>query len=119
MTRPPPEILPPTNVSSKPDAATKTGLVDFTGPSAPKRVLYVNLGILRYGTNDKVHAAALILSFVLLMALFGVVITGFYLKETGWAERAFTWLGNAFLFIAGVAVGKGTGPDKDSDDVDP
>jgi len=107
-----PTIEPPTNVSSVPDEATKTG-PDYTGANASKRVLYVNLGFVKYGTNDKVHAAALILSFVLLLAVFAVIGQGFYQGEHGWADKVFSWLGSAFLFVAGVAVGKGTTKEKE------
>jgi len=79
---------------------------DYTGDSAADRVFYVNLVILKYGTNDKVHAAALILSMVLLIATIGIYAAGFFVTDTTWAERAAQWLGSAFLFVAGVALGK-------------
>jgi len=29
-----------------------------------------------------------------------------------WSDKAFSWLGSAFLFVSGVAIGKGSGADE-------
>jgi len=101
----PTKIPSPTNLSPKPDKATKKGISDLTGPSADGRVLYLDLPFFKYGTNDKTHAAAFILSLVLLVTIIILVFLGLNATNTAWAERAFNWLGSAFLFVAGVAVG--------------
>jgi peptidoglycan/LPS O-acetylase OafA/YrhL len=80
---------------------------DFTGKDAGNRVLYVNFLFFKYGTNDKAHAAALILSTVLLAAIIGLVFFGTRHNNAAWDDKAFSWLSGAFLFIAGVALGKG------------
>lgn len=80
---------------------------DYTGAEAHQRVFYVNLLFLRYGTNDKTHAAALILSFVLLVATVATFASGYFVEKTDWAEGATRWFGSSFLFVAGVAIGKG------------
>ncbi len=90
-----------------PDRATQKGLQDYTGKAARHRVLYVNLLFIKYGTSDKTHAAAIVLSAVLLFALLGLIFLGTRHGDAGWEEKAFSWLSGAFLFIAGVAIGKG------------
>jgi hypothetical protein len=77
---------------------------DYTGPQAEDRVLHINLMFFKYGTNDKTHAAALVLSLLLFATIVGVLIFG---NGTEWAKEAFHWLGSAFLFVSGVALGKG------------
>ena len=56
------------------------------------------------------HAAAVILATVLLLMIGGVI---FGLKDHVWAAESLKWLGGAFTFIVGVALGKGATPDKD------
>ena len=80
------QIPPPENTSSVPDKATKTGLNDYTGPAAESRVLRINLGIFKYGTNDKTHAAALVLSLLLFLTIVGVIIFG---DGGDWAKEIF------------------------------
>jgi arginine exporter protein ArgO len=79
---------------------------DYTGVDAPERVLIINLGILRYGTTDRFQGAAIFLSFILLFLLALVMIFGFICGETPLFDRIFGWLGSAFLFVAGVAIGR-------------
>lgn len=77
---------------------------DFTGTAADNRVLHINLGIFKYGTSDRTHAAALVLSLLLFGSIVGVLIFG---NGGEWAKEAFRWLGSSFLFVSGVALGKG------------
>lgn len=114
----PPPILPPLNVAPQPDKATQIGLQDFTGNSADKRVLHINLGFIKYGTNDKSHAAAIVLSIVLLLTIIGVIFIGVASPDLAWKEKIFNWLGGAFLFVSGVALGGKSNQDSDkkSDD---
>ena len=70
------EIQPPSNLSPKPDRATRRGMSDFTGKDARNRVLYINAGFFKYGTNDKAHAAAIVLSMTLLLAIILLVFFG-------------------------------------------
>lgn len=107
------EIPPPDNVPSTPDPATRKGL---TGPDGtPNRVLYINLGIFRYGTDDKVHAGAIALSLILLLSIMVVVIWGMFTANLSWADKTFSWLGSAFLFTAGIALGSGTSKGNNED----
>ncbi len=102
-----PQIPPPSGeLSNKPDKDTKKDL-DFTGPSANKRVLYINAGIFKYGTDDKAHAASIALSMVLLAVSLIVMIVGLFSGNTQWLEKMQAWIGSAFLFVAGVAIGRG------------
>ena len=98
------QIPPPANTPRKPDKDTKKGIRDYTGPSADNRVLHINVGFFKYGTDDKTHAAAIVLSLLLFLTIVGVLIFG---NGGAWSVEAFRWLGGAFLFTAGVAIGKG------------
>jgi hypothetical protein len=77
----PPAIPPLGNVSDRPDKETQKGLKDFTSPEAEKRVLFINLGFLRYGTDDKAHAASIILSALLFFAVVADGIAGFVVSR--------------------------------------
>jgi len=79
---------------------------DFTGKDARDRVLYINVGLFKYGTNDKAHAAAIVLSMTLLAAIICLVFFGTRNGDNAWNERAFNWMSRAFLFVAGVTLGK-------------
>lgn len=85
---------------------------DFTGSEADNRVLHINIGLFKYGTNDKTHAAAMVLSLLLFLTIVGVLIFG---DGGDLAKEAFHWLGSAFLFVSGVALGKGGSDTKGSD----
>lgn len=117
----PPQIIPPpNNVSPEPDQATKRALRDLTGPTANNRVLYVNLGFARFGTSDKIQGAAMVLAAFLFLFLVGITIAGFIGANAAWADKAFQWTSGAFLFVAGVALGKAASgrkrPEEDDDD---
>ena len=86
---------------------------DFTGSEADNRVLHINLWVFKYGTNDKTHAAAMVLSLLLFLTIVGVLIFG---GGTDLAKEAFHWLGSAFLFVSGVALGKGGSEPKGGND---
>lgn len=103
-------IPPPSNTSMLPDPDTKKGMNDFTGGEAQNRVLHINLGLFKYGTSDRTHAAALVLSLLLFGTIVGVLIFG---NGGEWAKEAFHWLGSSFLFVSGVALGKGGNESKD------
>ena len=94
------------SVSSEPDEHTGSDTVFFPD-GAPNQVFRFDLGIVSYGTDDKSHAAALILSVmlgVLMLALF----VGGILIDRAWIPDALQILGPAFTLVAGVAIGQST-----------
>lgn len=101
---------PPQGTPDSPDQFTREAL-DFSAPHpVDKRVLHINTPFFRYGTDDKSHAAAISLSAVLLIAAvilgaFGTV-TSMSGHDPKWLDTLITWIGNAFLFTAGIAVGQ-------------
>jgi hypothetical protein len=108
----PPDYAHPTKIPSlgnlpeAPDSETALGL-DWTGDRpAAQRVLYLNFGFFKYGTDDKAHAAAILLSIGLLAALFIISLTAIFSPNAPMFERAINIFGNAFLFVAGVAIGQ-------------
>lgn len=105
------KILPPSNTSTRPDRDTAKGITDYTGSSADNRVLHINFGFFKYGTHDKVHAAAMILSILLLIVTVFVIYAGFSGQKPDWVDKVFAWSTGAFLFVAGVALGKGASGD--------
>lgn len=103
-------VAPPAMGGDTPDNFTAKN-PDYTGDHAQNRVLHINTRILRYGTDDKAHAAALILSVSLLFSAILVVLVGIVQlithSDSKWLETVLTWIGNAFLFTSGIAVGRG------------
>jgi hypothetical protein len=79
---------------------------DYTAADAPDRVLIIDLWFLRYGTNDRFQGAAIFLGLLLIILISVVIIIGLFSSNSEWLDRVFTWLGSAFLFVAGVAVGR-------------
>lgn len=96
-----PEIPPPENASPVPDKFTKKA--DYTGPSAEGRILQINLGIFKYGTNDQTHAAAMVLSLLMLLAIIGIFA---FAPPGDKTDRILGLLETAFLLTVGVAIGK-------------
>lgn len=107
------QIPPPHGLGLQPDKATAKGISDYTGHTANHRVLHINLGLFKYGTNDKTHAAALLFSLILLIIIVALIVAGIYSAKDGmpWVEKTFSWVSSAFLFVSGVALGKGATSD--------
>src|SRR3979490_1997709 len=99
---PPPPPAPPA-ASTIPDEYTRTQ-PDWTGGVAESRILHFDCRFLRYGTNDKGHAAALVLSVCLLATAVALCLSGivglYSGKDAPWLTTALTWIGNGFLFTA-------------------
>ena len=77
-----------------------------SGDSAENRILFIDAGFFRYGTDDKTHAAAIVLSSVLLIVGLLVVAIGSFSSNSVWLERALMLIWNAFMFVAGIALGR-------------
>jgi len=117
-------VIPPPPVSGgdTPDQYTRAS-PDYSGDDpAENRVLHIRTKFFRYGINDKTQAAAIVLSFVLLLSALIVAgiatLQSFAGHEAKWVDTLVTWIGNAFLFTAGVALGKsgnGSGGNKKQD----
>jgi hypothetical protein len=97
-----PQIPPPDHSSPVPDPATKLGLPDHTGGGkADGRVMHVNLGFFKFGTDDRTQAVAFVLTILLLVMLGGLLIA----PETEQAKSLFGILQNSLLLTIGVSVG--------------
>ena len=93
-------------MSTKP----RTGIKDYTGDgNAENRAFHINLGFFKYGTDDKVHGAAMVFSIILLLIIVGVIGFG---DGSAWGVKIFNWVSGAFLFTAGIALGKGVSDNK-------
>jgi hypothetical protein len=101
----PPVILPPAvdNIE-KPDRFTA---LSFIPNGAPNQVFRFCKWGFEYGTDDKGHAASIILSITLLILLIILFIIGGFFDRS-WISDALKILGTAFTFTAGVAIGKGS-----------
>jgi hypothetical protein len=101
---------PPQSISDTPDQDTALN-PDFTGDHARNRILHVNTRWFKYGTDDKAHASAMVLSALLLLSALFLALIGAAASYSGhemkWLDTIVTWIGNAFLFTSGIAVGKG------------
>ena len=103
----PPEILPPPETSNVPDRETKLGLPDHTGTgSADGRVMHINLGFLKFGTDDKAQAVAFILTTLMLLLLGAISIWG---QDTEQTKAFASLLEKAVLITIGVSVGQAVG----------
>lgn len=115
-----PQIPPLGDLPTAPDRDTKKGLHDFTGRTAPERVLFFNIGFFKYGTSDKAHGASVALSGALLIMIALVAILGVIVGDvkSEWIKSLLQLLGSAFTFVAGVAIGGGgsTKPEKNEGD---
>lgn len=98
---------PPPAASTIPDDATKKNPAFHKG-GGDGQVFHFKLWGLSYGTDDKGHAASLILSVLILISLMALFALG-TIVERSWMSDALKLLGTAFTFIAGVAVGKSIG----------
>lgn len=102
-----PIVLPPLAVNSEdPDKYTKTGPL-FIPNGAPHQVFRFCRWGIEYGTDDKGHAASIILSVALLCLLLILFLLGTMVERT-WIADALQLVGTAFTFTAGVAIGKGS-----------
>lgn len=109
-----PKIPAPTNLSPVPDKATKTGIDDYTSGSAAKRVMHLNFGLFKYGTDDQTHAAAILLSLLELLCLMILLTAG---PATDQVKDMISFLQHALLLTVGVAIGQSTkSSSKDSKD---
>ncbi|MEH2472998.1 hypothetical protein V1281_005812 [Nitrobacteraceae bacterium AZCC 2161] len=104
-----PPVIPPPNgdLSDVPDNETKKGLVDFTGPDASNRILFINIGFFKYGTADKAHAGSIFLSLILIVVAFSIMVIGLYSANGAWLEKVLSLVWSAFLFVVGVSIGRG------------
>ncbi|MEO0484766.1 MAG: hypothetical protein AAF092_02505 [Pseudomonadota bacterium] len=110
-------IKPPPPQQPLPDAKTKLGLPDDqTGKEAKGRIFFINLGLVRYGSTDKAHGAAVFLSLLLFVLLCALLILMVVYPENDSLGRFFDWLSGAFLVIAGVAIGRN--PPPKNEDID-
>lgn len=103
-TKPKPRRKDTISVPGKPESSERAD--DYTEPRAAGRVLFIVTKWIRFGTDDKTYAAAVLLSAVLLVLVLVMVVLGAWFGDQGWWEIAFTWIGNAFFLTAGVAVGR-------------
>lgn len=100
------EVFPPKETPDTPDADSQTGPT-YIPDGAPNQVFRINLKWFSYGTDDKPHAASLLLSLMLGFLLLLVFVIGLFVERV-WIPDAIKILGTAFTFTAGVAIGKGS-----------
>ena len=98
---------PPPEASTVPDEDTKQNPAFHEG-GGPGQVFHFRRWGISYGTDDKGHAAALILS-ALLLAVFLIVILAGIVADRNWIPDALQIVGTSFTFVAGVAVGQSFG----------
>ena len=108
----PSSIKPPGDVSNIPDKYTRKAF-DMTGPYADHRVFFINTKFFKYGTTDQGHAAALVLSAMLLAV---ILLLGGIALAAGSDHAILQLLIAPFSLVAGVAVGKSLGSKDGGDD---
>lgn len=102
---------PPRKVLRRPQPSEvlhRDSPADYTGPDASERVLYINLGFLKFGTTDRLQGAALVVLMLLFPILIVVIVLGMFPDSNAWADRIFSWVGPVIVLVSGVAVGRAT-----------
>lgn len=92
-------------ISGKPDL--RTAQFPFFEGGAPNQIFMFDRWGVKYGTDDKGHAASIILSVLLLILLSCLFVLG-TIWDRDWIVDAIQILGTAFTLVAGVAIGKST-----------
>ena len=83
---------------------------DYTSPDgAPERVLLINLGIMKYGTTDRLQGAALFLAVILICLVIVLYISSLIKESPDLFNHIFPWVANVFALVVGVAIGRGGG----------
>lgn len=101
-------------VPSEPDKYTKSGKQFFDGGAPDQIFRFEKFGIC-YGTDDKAHAAAIILSMVIGGLLLALFLIG-AIFDRAWIGDAIQILGTAFTLTIGVAIGQGTSGNSTSEE---
>lgn len=109
-----PVVKPPPAQDNLPDKYTSQG-PGFIPNGAPNQVFRFCRWGIEYGTDDKGHAASIILSTSLLLLLLVLFFVGAFVDRP-WIADALKIIGTAFTFTAGVAIGKGSQSGKKTDD---
>lgn len=109
-----PVVIAPPAKGNTPDRYTSQG-PGFIPNGAPNQVFRFCRWGIEYGTDDKGHAASIILSTTLLILLLVLFFIGAFV-ERPWIADALKIIGTAFTFTAGVAIGKGSEASKRKDD---
>lgn len=104
-----PEHARSSETSDVPDEETQGYGFDKGGQ--PGQVLHFKKFGISYGTDDKAHAAALLLSVGILCVLVFVIIIASAMfvftegESPSWIGEVFSFLGAAFTLAVGVAIG--------------
>lgn len=110
--KPPVKIKAPVGSSRVPDKYSAKGPT-FIPDGAPHQVFRFCRWGIEYGTDDKGHAASIILSVTLLALLCLLFVIGGFVERV-WITDGIKIIGTAFTFTAGVAIGKGSSSSKPS-----
>ena len=100
-------VVAPKAGPDTPDKATSRAPCFTNGDGAGQVFHFHGLGI-NYGTDDKGHAAALILSVLCLVTIL-LLATLYALSPASGLADPIKALSTAFVFIAGIAIGKSAG----------
>ena len=100
-------VEPDHDISRKPDKYTKKASDSFVGDGAPGQVFKFECLGFSYGTDDKSHAAALILSFLLIIIYLIFYLMGI-IFDRDWIPDQLDNIGTLFTLVVGVAIGQGS-----------
>ncbi|MEP3277394.1 MAG: hypothetical protein ABJN26_22565 [Stappiaceae bacterium] len=99
------KITSPPAQADFPDSETSKNPDYAADANAEGRVFHFNKWGVKYGVDDKGHAASIILSIILALLLAFVFLVGAF-ADRSWISDAIKILGTAFTLTAGVAIGK-------------
>ena len=86
--------------------AGQDNVSDYTSNTASNRYLKINLGFIKYGTDDKTQGAAMVLSILLLLIIILTSGACLWWDKLDFATIILQLLFPAFTLVAGVAIGK-------------
>ena len=98
-------VVAPPSLPDSPDAATSKAPCFTDGNGVGQVFHFVKWG-LSYGTDDKGHAAALILSILCLCVICALSIIFSVVTAPAFMSDTLKGLTTTFTFIAGIAIGK-------------
>lgn len=93
-------------VSATPDKDTQR-FPDMTEPGSPGRVFGFDFMGFKYGSSDKLHSAAFLLSILMVVAVIILAVISMFAKNGEAASDAVQTLGQVLILTIGVAIGRG------------
>lgn len=77
---------------------------DYLSPIERNETLFINFGIMKFGTSDRLQGASMFLAIILLFLVMLALVGGIW--NWAWAKEVLVWLTTPLMLVIGVAVGR-------------